>query len=192
MASMTPDLLDGARDAFAQFGYERVTLEQIAQAAGVSRVTLHRRGIGKAELLGALTAQATAEYQAAMWPVLTSNASPGARLEHAVDVLLSQAERHLPVLIALGSRTDAVFHEPGEADTSATRDVFTEPLERILAEGIAAGAVQVTDAAEAATALFNIVGWSYIHLRSGHGWAPQRAAVAVRGTVLHGIIAAPP
>ena len=44
------------------------------------------------------------------------------------------------------------------------------------------------DPVETATLLFNLVGWTYIHTRTGHGWRPDRArertiAVALRGVV---------
>jgi hypothetical protein len=36
--------------------------------------------------------------------------------------------------------------------------------------------------------LFNIVGWTYIHLRTGHGWGAERAREATLDPVLHGLI----
>ncbi|UTI63356.1 TetR/AcrR family transcriptional regulator [Paraconexibacter antarcticus] len=184
---LTTALLDGARDAFARHGYARCTLEQIAAAAGVSRVTLHRRGISKRVLLAALAERATTDYQAAMWPVLISNQAPPERLHRAIDVLIEQAERHMAVLVALGAQSDEIFHEPGD-HVDTTRSVFTEPLERILDDGRADGSLRAEDPAEVATALFNTVGWSYIHLRTGHRWGPDRAAASVRETVLHGVL----
>jgi hypothetical protein len=43
------------------------------------------------------------------------------------------------------------------------------------------------DPEEIATVLFNLVGWTYIHLRIGYAWSPERARRAVIGTALHGI-----
>jgi AcrR family transcriptional regulator len=187
--ALSPSLLAGAREVFWRHGFERATMAQIAEAAGTSRVTLHRRGVGKAELLSALAGQAVEEYRAAMWTALTSTAPAAERLGLAVDILLEQAERHMGVLVALGPRTDDVFHATAGEDGSAdTRDVFTEPLERILTDLINEGADDVPDPGETATALFNIVGWSYIHLRTGHGWDAARAARVVRSTALHGVL----
>jgi len=45
--------------------------------------------------------------------------------------------------------------------------VFTESLERLLRDGIADGTLRPEDLRESATVLFNLVGWTYIHLRSG-------------------------
>lgn len=185
---LTAELLAGAEKAFAAHGYQRCTLEQIASAAGISRVTLHRRGITKQALLAGLADRALADYQDAMWPVLISSADPPARLTLAVDALLAQAERHLVVLVALGSMTDEIFHEPEMSGEQATRSVYTDPLVRIFEDGRADNSLRVSDPQESATTLFNMAGWAYIHLRTGHRWAPERAATAVRATVLHGYL----
>ena len=89
------------------------------------------------------------------------------------------------LLVALRAQTDAVFHE--DEDEALTRNVFTEPLERLLRDGIADGSVCADNAEEMATVLFNMVGWTYIHLRTGHGWPPERALPAVIDPIWHGL-----
>jgi AcrR family transcriptional regulator len=49
-----PRLLEAAKRTFAAHGYGGATLERIATEAGVSRVTLHRRGVSKDGLLAEL------------------------------------------------------------------------------------------------------------------------------------------
>ena len=53
--------------------------------------------------------------------------------------------------------------------------MWTDPLERLLRDGAADGSLRERPARQTATVLFNLVGWTYIHLRSGHGWSPERA-----------------
>lgn len=45
-----------------------------------------------------------------------------------------------------------------------------------------------TEFVETATVLFNLVGWTYIHLRTGHGWRPERAQTATVAIALHGVL----
>ncbi len=172
----------------AAAGYERTTVEDLATAIGVSRVTLHRHGIGKSEVLQVLGERATREYQDAMWPMLTSSAPADERLGRAIDVVLAQAERHLALLVALGSQSDGVFHEDESAPgaPTETRSVFVEPLQRIIDDAVREGTV--VDDGSLATVVFNTVGWSYIHLRTGHRWSCERAAASVRRLVLHGLL----
>lgn len=186
--SVKPELLEAFRRALREHGWHGATMERIAGQAGVSRVTLHRQGVSKEGLLAALVEIATERYREAMWPALTGDGAAGERLEQALEALCSMAEAETEVLMALGAQSDAVFHEPGEEE-QLTRSVFTEPLERILRDGAADGTIRVTDALEHATVLFNVVGWSYVHLRTGHGWSPERARRVVVDTALRGTLA---
>lgn len=178
-------LLAALREVLREHGWAGTTMERIARAAGVSRVTLHRQGVSKHALLQALVEQATERYRAALWPALVADGPAADRLEQALGALCSSAEEELEVLLALRSQADAVFHEEG--DEALTRTVFTEPLERILRDGAADGTLGAGDPAETATVLFNLVGWTYVHLRTGHRWAPARAAAATVGIALRGV-----
>jgi AcrR family transcriptional regulator len=182
-------VLDGALAALAKHGWAAVTLERIAEEAGISRVTLHRRGVSKDALLGRLAERAIDEYRAAMWPALTGPGDAAERLEQALIALCDVAEANLALLLALGAASDAVFHEQG--DQALTRAPFTEPLERLLRDGAADGTLHAPDPVERATVLFNLVGWTYVHLRTGHGWPHARARAATLGVALDGVRSRP-
>jgi AcrR family transcriptional regulator len=182
-----PQLLDAARRALERHGYAGATLERIAAEAGISRVTLHRRGVTKEGLLAELVARATEDYRAAMWPALTSNASGAERLVQALEALCAAAERNMALLLALRAQSDRIFHRD-DSEEALTRTVFTEPLEKLLRDGIADGSLREVDPVEMATVLFNLVGWTYIHLRTGHGWNPERAVRATLDPVLQGML----
>lgn len=178
-------ILEGARAALERHGWEGATLERIAAAAGVSRVTLHRRGLSREVILTALSERGVDEYREAMWPVLTAAGTGGERLEAALAVLCDVADRNLQLLLGLGSRADTLFHEQG--DEALTRTPFTEPLERLLRDGAADGSLRSSDPPETATVLFNLVGWTYIHLRAQHRWSATRARGATLAIALDGI-----
>lgn len=189
MASTDADVLEAARRTFAAHGYTGATIERIAAQAGVSRVTLHRRGVTKDGLLAELVARATEDYRRAMWPALTGRGTGAERLALALQALCTAAEEHMALLVALRAQSDGIFHRHEEE--ALTRTVFTEPLEKLLHEGTADGSLRDVDPLQTATVLFNLVGWTYIHLRTGHGWAPKRARTATLDPVLHGLLAAP-
>lgn len=168
-------ILEAARRAMDRFGWQQTTIERIAREAGISRVTLHRRGLSKKQILGRLAEHAVDRYREAIWPALTASGSGRERLQVALEVICELAEENLNLLLALDAAANAtVFHASGEPE-ALTRSVFTEPLERLLRDGAADGTLRRTDFVETATVLFNLVGWTYIHLRSGHGWSPERA-----------------
>ena len=186
----SPELLDAGRRAFKKYGYQGATVERIAAEAGLSRVTLHRRKVSKDLLLAALAEEATGAYRAAMWPALTSDGPGAQRLQLALEALCRSAEEHLELLVALRAQSDAVFHQ--QDDQGLTRSVFTEPLERLIRDGISDGSLRPQlDPIESATVLFNVVGWTYVHLRTGHGWRPERSAATTIDTALNGLAVEP-
>ena len=183
-------LLTGAHRAIERWGYQRATLERIAAEAGVSRMTLHRRGITREGLLGALAERLETAYRSAMWPALTARGSGRERLEKALAGYCEAVEANLEVLAALAEADhNAIFHEGGPRGLS--RPAFTEPIRRLLDDGMADGSLAVEDPDETATLLLNLVSWTYRHLRRGHGWAADRARDGVLRIALDGVAAHP-
>ncbi|MDW5596554.1 TetR family transcriptional regulator [Conexibacter stalactiti] len=185
------------RRAFARHGYGGATIERIAREAGLSRVTLHRRGIDRDAVLAALAEDAADAYRRALWPALTGAGSGRERLEQALRAICATADRELDVLVALRARRDAIFHEIGGADGArtdagagglGTREIFFEPLSRLLRDGAADGSLRAhDDPDEVAVVLFNQVGGTYIHLRGEHGWSHERCRDALVGLAISGI-----
>lgn len=185
---MDEAVLEGAREAIARHGWRNATLQRIADAAGVSRMTLHRHGITRAGILAALAERLEEAYREAFRPALESPGSGAERLRLALAAQCVVEEQFLDVSTALAaSESDALFHESG--DDTLTRDAFVAPLRRILLAGSADESLLVANADETATVLFNLVGWTYHHLRAGHGWLPERAARAVVEIAVRGVAA---
>jgi len=153
-------------------------------------VTLHRRGITRDGLLAELVSEATEDYRQRLWPVLTASGSAAERLVQALESLCAASEEHMGLLVALRSQAGEVFHQDGEE--ALTRNVFTEPFERLLRDGAEDGSLRATDPEQTATVLFNVIGWSYIHLRTDHRWSPERAREGVIEPLLHGLLATQP
>jgi AcrR family transcriptional regulator len=149
-------------------------------------MTLHRRGITRADILAALAERLEAAYRDAFRPALASPAPARERLRMALAAQCAVEEEFLEVSAALAARdSDALFHEPG--DDALTRDVFVSPLRRILLDGRVDRSLRDLDAEETATVLFNLVGWTYHHLRAGHGWPPERATRAIVDVAVRGV-----
>jgi len=163
-------------------------MERIAAEAGTSRMTLHRLGVSKVEILHALAQELETEYREAMWPALVADGDARERLLVALRAECQVAEDNLALLDALaGPERAAIFHERSEA--GLTRPVFVEPLRRLLVDGVQDGSLVADDVDETATVLFNLVGHTYRHLRSGHGWEPRRAREAVIRVAVEGMSA---
>jgi AcrR family transcriptional regulator len=188
MAMTDQGLLDGAHRAIERWGWREATLERIATEAGVSRMTLHRRGVTREGLLAGLSQRLEDEYRAGMWPALTAPGSGRERLEQALAGYCEAVEANLEVLAALAEADhNAIFHEEGPRGLS--RPAFTEPIRRLLQDGAADGSLTADDPEETATLLLNLVSWTYRHLRRGHSWDAQRARDGVLRIALDGVAA---
>jgi AcrR family transcriptional regulator len=181
-----PHIVDAARQVLAQDGLAAATLERISAAAGVSRMTLHRRGVTKPDILRALAERFEAEHRETMWQALVARGTGRERLRLALELQCELSERNLATLEALsGAARDAIFHDGGPG--ALTRSEFVAPLERLLLDGAADGTLATVDATETATILYNSVGHTYRHLRIGHGWTPERAREGVLRLAMEGL-----
>ncbi|WP_328690340.1 TetR/AcrR family transcriptional regulator [Streptomyces phaeochromogenes] len=183
-------VLAATAQVLAEHGWHDFTLERVAEASGISRVTLYRRGITKDVLLDALVVGAAQAWQAAIWPAMTAHGSGADRLQRAMRAACAVVEEHLRLLAGLSTVPDPVFHL-GESDRAgrSTRDVYVAPLRRLLQDGQADGSVQRhLDAEETATLLFNVITRTYLHMRAGHGWPPDRAADSLLDLITPGLL----
>jgi AcrR family transcriptional regulator len=190
LPQVAPKIVDAARFVLAEDGPAGATLERIAAAAGVSRMTLHRQGVTKADIIRALGRRFEAEHKDAMWQALVAKGTAAERLRLALELQCRLVERNRATLDALGDPARAeIFHDPGPE--ALTRSALVEPLERLLLDGKIDGTLQADDPRETATVLYNAVGHTYRHLRAGHGWSAKRAREGVLSLVLDGLVRAP-
>jgi AcrR family transcriptional regulator len=189
-----PHIVDAARHVLAEDGLAAATLERISEAAGVSRMTLHRRGVSKRGILLALAERLEREYRDAYWPALVSTATGRERLIDALAGLCAVTERNLGLHSALSSQARAeIYHEQDTGSGAMTRPAFVEPLQRLLLDGAADGSLAAQpDSAETATLLFNATTHTYGHMRTGHGWEPEQAREALIRLLIDGLAAAQP
>ncbi|HEU5347449.1 MAG TPA: TetR family transcriptional regulator [Ktedonobacterales bacterium] len=173
-------LLDAATTALQEVGWQRLTLERVALAAGVSRVTLWRQGVRLEQIIEGLLMRITTDYRAMLWPTLTAEGTGRERLKAALVALCDVADRHLTLLLA----TDTIFHEA----RILTQTDFTEPLARLLRDGMSDGSIRAIDQHEMASVLFNTTCWTYVHLRAKHQWSPERVRMLLLDLVLNGLM----
>jgi AcrR family transcriptional regulator len=173
-------LLAAALVALQEVGWKHLTLERVAVAAGVSRVTLWRQGVTLEQIIEGLLVQLTAGYREALWPILTAEGTGKVRLTAALVALCGVAEQHLPLLLA----TDTIFHEAH----NLTQTDFTEPIIRLLRDGMSDGSIRDVDSHEMADVLFNTVCWKYVHLRARHHWTPERIQALLLNLILEGLV----
>jgi AcrR family transcriptional regulator len=180
-------LLTASIAVVQEHGLAGLTTARLAEALGGSRMTLHRRGITREAVIRRLAQLAVEEYQRSVWPALTGPGSAAQRLVQALEATCAVADQYAKLLVGLYADDGGIFHvttspsDDLDADQSAlpTRDVFVDPLARLLRDGALDGTLTCDDPDETATVLFNQVGWTYLALRQGQGWSSVRAREAV-------------
>jgi AcrR family transcriptional regulator len=176
-------LLPAATAVLREWGWDGLTLERVADEAGLSRVTLWRQGVSKEGLVDGLLMRLATDYRDAMFAVLASAGGGAARIRQALEALCHVADRHLDLLLA----SDVAFHKAQER--ADPRPSFIEPLVRLLHDGVADGTLRPppTSFEDFANTVFNTVCWSYVHLRGRHGWPGEQARSLVLDIVLNGL-----
>src|SRR5262245_35605560 len=131
MASqLAPEIVGAARRLARDGRLRDATMQDLAEAAGVSRVTLYRRGATRDSVLQALRDELAREERDAIWPALVADGTGRERLERALEALCAIGEETLGLFGALADDlSDAIYHEPG--DRRLTREEFTAPFRRL-------------------------------------------------------------
>ncbi len=181
-------LTAAALELLAEVGWDGLTLERVAERAGISRVTAWRQGVTRESLVGALLDRLGEDFRDTLWPVLTAPGSGADRLRLGLERLCDVADRHLPLLMA----SDRVFHWGFRQEHGAAGVNFVDPFGRFLADGAADGSLRPFDDPpdERAEVVFNMVCWTYVHLRGAHDLPPERARALVLDIAFGGLASA--
>ena len=164
MSEIPGPVIDAARRLAAGGRLRSASMEELAREAGVSRVTLYRRGATRAAIVAALRERLAQEEREALWPALAADGTARERLEAALALVCrhQRGERSSCWTRSAPSCSDEIYHEPG--DEALTRPEFTAPFRRLLLDGAVDGTLRaVDDVDEAATVLYNGV---YLDVRA--------------------------
>lgn len=181
VADVGQDLRRATIEVLRERGFNGLTLERVAEAAGRARSTLWRQGLTREVLVGALVGELADDFRSTMYPVLTSAGSGRERLVAGLEALCDVLERHLPLMLA----TDEAFHQ--EAAPGVPPD-YLHPFIQFFRDGARDGSLpRSKDEVAAADLAFNAVAWPYVHLRGRHGWQAGEAKRRVVDVVMNGI-----
>jgi len=118
-------VLDAALEAFAESGYDRTTLDRIAELAGCSRVTIYQYASGKDDLFRRLATQAAAQMWAAFEALedVTPDARGHASLLACISRLADIEARYEPIIRAFEAAAETDLSLAGGAASITQRAV---------------------------------------------------------------------
>lgn len=191
IADIADDVLDATEALLAETNWDDLTLEEIAERAGQSRVTLWRHGVTKDALRAALVERMIEEHRRALWPVMVSGEPAAQRLRRALHALCDTIDAHLGFFRTQAMRFGRMFiysMEPRPAAGAADAVGEQAPFARLLRDGLADGTLHPTvPPSQAALVLFETVCWAYVRMRTTYRYNPAWARRLVLGLVLHGL-----
>jgi AcrR family transcriptional regulator len=163
-------------------------MEAIAREAGVTRMTLYRRGETRAAIIDALRTELAREQRELLLPILASEGDARTRLTRVLEGLCATTEASTDLVVGLDTATlDAIFHEEGLGALS--RPEFRSPIVRLLRDGELDGSLRrFADPEATATVLKAQVQGTFLHLRREHRWPAERATEAVVDLAMRGLL----
>jgi AcrR family transcriptional regulator len=175
-------LVDAATTVLAEDGWEGLTLQAVAERAGVSRVTVWRQAASRELLAAEMVSRLAADYRETLWPILIGPGTGSERLGAVLAAMCEVADRHLPLLLA----SDSAFRQTHAEVMHAVG--FTEPIVRLIRDGVTDGSIGcVADPVALGDVVFNATYWPYIHLRGRHRWSAAGARAMLLPLIQGGI-----
>src|ERR1700756_3177790 len=98
MVQIDETLRDATIAVLRERGWDGLTLERVAEAAGRARSTLWRQGLSRDVLIQGLLGELVDDLRVSMFPILTAEGTGREKLERALRALCELADRHLPLL----------------------------------------------------------------------------------------------
>ncbi len=176
-------LQDAAVRLFAQFGYEKVSIANVAKVAGIAVGTVYRFYENKLALLRAMLGALEDDFVEQMQVDWASDGDIGARLDRVCDGLFALAAERASLLKLLSMTTDVVYD-----DGSLPGDRIRAQIVVMYEEGLKRGAFRHGDVGLHAAMAHGLVegaimGW----LRTGtppRAEAAQQLAIVMKGGFL--------
>ncbi|MGV0818175.1 TetR/AcrR family transcriptional regulator [Martelella sp. AMO21009] len=167
--------VSAAVDLFYANGYDKTTLEAVADQLGVTKPFIYSHFKSKTELLADICGRAISASLEALESVKTLDLSHTERLK-----LISQrfvtAVLQNQMYIAIFTREEKGLAPEDLARINAMRRTFDKELTAIIQAGVDAGEFHVNDAHLAALSIGGMVSWAYVWFRAGGRLSIEQAA----------------
>lgn len=182
--------IGAAVELFYEKGYDRTTLEAVAERLGVTKPFIYAHFNSKSQLLSEICSRAISDSLEAINSVMSMDATPRSRLETLIRLFVGAVLRNQKEVAIYTREEKSLTPEDHERIGKMRRD-FDRKLTTLLADGVKSGEFHVSDPHLAALSIGGMVSWSYVWFRPEGRLTPDRAADEIGKLVLAMIQAIP-
>jgi AcrR family transcriptional regulator len=177
-------IVASAVDLFYRQGYERTTLEQVADAMDVTKPFIYTHFSSKADLLAEICSRAIRHAHEGLNRILLEEGSHTERLERIFrEFLMAVLNNQAHAVIY--SREETELRQDDRDAINNLRRAFDRKLVGLLEAGVAADEFVIDDIPLAAIAIGGLVGWAPVWYRSSGRLTMQEAADRLTVLVLN-------
>lgn len=153
-----------AVDLFYQQGYGRTTLEQVADALGVTKPFIYAHFASKNELLAEICSLAIRLANDSLNRALTQEGNAAQRLKVVARDFMAAVLSHQAHAV-IYSREEKELEASDRDAINRLRREFDHKLVALIEAGVASGEFHVSDIRLAALSIGGIIGWSQVWFR---------------------------
>lgn len=173
-----------AVELFYHQGYERTTLEQVADAMDVTKPFIYAHFSSKADLLAEICSRAIRQVHEGLNRILVEEGSQTERLERIVREFL-QAVLDNQAHAVIFSREETELKQADRDAINDLRRAFDHKLIALLEAGVATGEFTINDIPITALAIGGIVGWAPVWYRPNGRLGKQEVTERLAALVLN-------
>lgn len=176
---------------FAETGYERATLQELASAAGIVRGTLYQYCRSKDDVLELVLRRAKLEQDAGITPPAAEESTVAA-IERIIAARVAFLQRLRQLVESFGRERVEEVIQRLEARLAPERRNSITVVEEVLQRGIERGELRPVDAGLCSRLLAGMLTpTTYREALQRGDYTPAEIAAAARSLVLHGLTRAP-
>jgi AcrR family transcriptional regulator len=180
-------LLEAAVTLFAERGFERASMRELASRSGMSLAGLYHHFTSKEQLLYALQVDAFQRLFDSLRD-FAGDAAPEVRLDSLIRNHLEFFTAHITEMKVLSHELETLEGEAGRKIV-AMRAEYYRLFRDVVAELLAAEGRSDLDSRVTTMAIFGMINWIYRWYGSVPGMKAEELAQQMSSIVLHGILA---
>ena len=180
-------ILEAAAQIFSEKGYHAASMQDIARAVNLQKASLYHHVSGKQEILLELLDQALDILIERIGTVVSQPNPPDEKLQIAMQVYLQSLidQRDLSAVLLFEHRS---LDPELKTRHLPRRDRFEGLWRGVIQDGVAAGAFDCDDPAQAARALLGVMNWTLTWYRVDGPLRAQEIADQYAGLFFNGLL----